>query len=90
MHETEDDRSGYESRALRRFQTFESFKGVKKISFSNGGALLVAVDYKHIHILSTYGMEELAHLPCPSQSVSGLAFNVNDTILSYCSSDGYL
>lgn len=51
---------------------------------------MVIADYKHIHLVSTYGLEELACLPAPSQQISSLAFNRNDTLLMFTSSDGYL
>lgn len=50
---------------LREFYTHE-IKNVKKLKFSNGGQLLCAADYKHIYVISTYGLEILGTLPCPS------------------------
>jgi len=84
MHE-----SAVEKAPLRQFHVFEQFKNPKMLKFSNGGHLLVIADYKHIHIVSTYGLEELKELQVPSQGVSSLSFNSVDTLLMFTSMDGY-
>ena len=44
---------------------------------------------KHIWLLSNYGNETIVKLDCPSQFVTALAFNHNDSVLSFTSSDGF-
>jgi hypothetical protein len=50
---------------------------------------LCAATDKHIYIMSTYGLETLVKLDSPSQLVTTLSFNHNDSILSFTSSDGF-
>ena len=73
---------------LRLFHTYD-IKRTKKLKFSTGGQYLVAATDKHIILLSTYGLEQLCKLDSPSQQVTALAFNQDDSILSFMSADGF-
>lgn len=73
---------------FRVFHTHE-IKNVKKLKFSNGGQLLCAADFKQIHVISTYGLETIGTMPCPSSHVANIAFNENDSVLSLVTSDGF-
>jgi|LauGreDrversion4_2_1035121.scaffolds.fasta_scaffold33366_6 hypothetical protein len=73
---------------LRLFHTYD-IKRSKKLKFSTGGQYLVAATDKHIILLSTYGLEQLCKLDSPSQQVTALAFNQDDSILSFMSADGF-
>ncbi len=73
---------------LRLFHTYD-IKRSKRLKFSTGGQYLVAATDKHIILLSTYGLEQLCKLDSPSQQVTALAFNQDDSILSFMSADGF-
>jgi WD40 repeat protein len=73
---------------LRLFHTFD-IKKTRKLKFSQGGQFLVSATDKHIYVLSTYGLEQLCKLDSPSQQVTALAFNDDDSILSFTSADGF-
>lgn len=80
MHLMHDD--------LRLFNTFD-IKKTKRLKFSSGGHYLCTATDKHIQILSTYNLDTICKLDSPSQSITALAFNHNDSILSFTSSDGF-
>jgi WD40 repeat protein len=74
---------------LRHFHTYD-IKKAKKIKFSSGGQYLCAATDKHIYLLGTFSLEQICKLDWPSQQISSLAFNPNDSILSVTSADGYI
>ena len=76
---------------MRLFATYDvPIKKAKQIAFSHGGNLLVAADKKIIYVMTTYGLEKITEIQCPSQLVSKLCFNANDTNLIFISEDGFI
>ena len=64
---------------LRDYKTIE-IKSCKKMKFSNGGHILACVDYKDIHLYSSYTLEPIAKLKCTfAAKMSDISFNDNDT-----------
>ena len=74
---------------FRQFHCYE-IKNVKKIRFSSGGQFLVVADHKKMFIFHTYSLEKIKDISCPSQSISNLAFNYDDSEMTFVSSDGML
>lgn len=74
---------------LREFKKYE-VKQCKKIAFSQGGQYLVVVDNKQIRIYSTFTLEKIEFMVCPSQNVSQIAFNEDDSVMTFTSYDGFL
>ena len=43
-----------------------------------------------MHIFSTFSLEKIRDIACPSMNVSNLTFNYDDSELTFVSSDGML
>ena len=74
---------------LEEFHIYQ-IRHIKQLKFSSGGQYLLAATAKHIHVISTYEMEEVGRLPPPSQHTSHLSFNERDSCVSAVSSDGFM
>ena len=51
---------------------------------------MVVADHKKMFIFHTFSLEKIRDISCPSQSISNLAFNYNDSEMTFVSSDGML
>lgn len=78
---------------LREFRTLE-IKNCNRIKFSNGGQFLALTDQKNIFLYASYTVENLLPnnkpLKSPSQQISQIAFNANDTLMVIISNDGFI
>ena len=72
---------------FRKFHTIE-IKYVKKVRFSSGGQILVVADHKKMFFFNTFSLEKIKDMACPSQNISNLAFNPDDSEMVFISSDG--
>ena len=76
----------YEFRLYRELEV----KNCHTIKFSNKGQYLACVDLKEINIFYSYSLERPRKMQSPSQNVTNLCFNHNDTIISVVSRDGFV
>ena len=72
---------------FRKFHTIE-IKHVKKVRFSSGGQFFVIADHKKMFFFNTFSLEKIKDMACPSQNISNLAFNPDDSEMVFISSDG--
>lgn len=65
-------------------------KNCHTIKFSNQGNYLACVDLKEISVFYSFSLEKPRRIQAPSQSVTNVCFNYNDTVISVVSRDGFI
>ena len=74
---------------IRLYRSLD-IKNCHVMKFSNGGQLLACVDLKDISIFNSYTLDKPKKTPGPSNMVSNIDFNDNDTLLTVVSKDGFI
>ena len=60
------------------------------MKFSNGGQVLACVGVKDINLFYTFALDKPRKLACPSNLVSQIDFNYDDSIITVVSKDGFI
>lgn len=74
---------------IREYRTLD-LKNCHTVKFSNGGQLLVCIDFKEISIFNSYYLDKPRKMQTPSSLVRNIDFNENDTIMIVVSKDGFV
>ncbi|XP_054547102.1 cilia- and flagella-associated protein 57 isoform X3 [Talpa occidentalis] len=72
---------------IRPFKEY-SVRGCRECAFSNGGHLFAAVNGNVIHIFTTTNLENISNLKGHTGKVRSVAWNVDDSKLISCGTDG--
>lgn len=74
---------------IREYRTLD-LKNCHTVKFSNGGQLLVCIDFKEISIYNSFLLDKPKKMQTPSSLVKNVDFNENDTIMIVVSKDGFV